>query len=169
MFLAPESLIFLRSRALLSYAYTRPLYSEPTKLEAFYEQTRKVLLLYGRRAEELNAGELVINEQVKKTFKEILEVLEEKEVKKEGAAWVTLCEVVLHIAKRVSGFFFDLRPHLTPFLSKQAEDLAMVEHASALIGIEVTAVDPETQVSQVCARIVRATSIVESFWKTGEG
>lgn len=95
-------MIHLRSRALLFYASTRPLYLDSTKLEAFYEQSRKVLLLYGRRAEELQVGELKINETVKGVFKEIVVVLDGQKVRKEGKAWRTLCEVGLHIAKRVS-------------------------------------------------------------------
>lgn len=35
-------------------------------------------------------------------FEEVLGALEAKKAKREGQAWTTLCEVVMHIAKRVS-------------------------------------------------------------------
>lgn len=101
IFAAPDVLLSLRSRALLFFATTRPLYAEQAKLDAFYDQTRKVLLLFGRRSEEKQAGETKINEGVKRIFEEVVEVLVQKQAKMEGKAWVTLCEVVLHIAKRV--------------------------------------------------------------------
>lgn len=43
-----------------------------------------------------------INENIKGVFESIVEVLETKGVQKEGNVWITLCEVVLHVAKRVS-------------------------------------------------------------------
>jgi hypothetical protein len=99
---APSTLLHLRSRALLCYATTSTLYSAQEKLDAFYDQTRKVLLLYGRQAEQQKVGETLINEGVKSVFEEVLGVLEKKEAKRKGSAWTTLCEVVMHIAKRVS-------------------------------------------------------------------
>lgn len=43
-----------------------------------------------------------INQKIKGVFESIVEVLETKGVQKEGNVWITLCEVVLHVAKRVS-------------------------------------------------------------------
>lgn len=103
---APSTLLHLRSRALLCYATTSTLYSAQEKLYAFYDQTRKVLLLYGRQAEQQKVGETLINEGVKGVFEEVLGALEKKEAKREGQAWTTLCEVVMHIAKRVSSSRF---------------------------------------------------------------
>lgn len=42
----------------------------------------------------------------------------------------------------------------------------MIDQCSNWIGLEVTAIDPETQVSQICARIVKATALIESFFKS---
>lgn len=101
---APEILLMIRSRALLFFATSRPLFAAPEKLDAFYDQTRKVLLLFGRQAEQKKLDETKINEGVKSVFEEVLTVLEARKAQTESKAWHTLCEVVLHIAKRVSLF-----------------------------------------------------------------
>ncbi|ORY92414.1 peptidase family C50-domain-containing protein [Leucosporidium creatinivorum] len=154
---SPSTVLHLRSRALLCYATTSTLYSAQEKLDAFYDQTRKVLLLYGRQAEQQKVGETLINEGVKGVFEEVLAVLQAKEAKREGQAWTTLCEVVMHIAKR-------------------ADDLPMVERVSNLLGGSSTSsspadnkpVDLEAQCAQVCAKVLNSLSVIEHYFKTGE-
>lgn len=97
-----ETLLATRIHALLFYSSTRPLYADPLKLDAFYDQIRKVFLLFGRSAELIKLGDSAINKSIKSAFEKILKVLESKQVPNQGTAWITLCEVVLHVAKRVS-------------------------------------------------------------------
>ena len=47
-------------------------------------------------------SEAEINEKIKTVFESIVQVLGRKGVQTEGSVWITLCDVVLHVAKRVS-------------------------------------------------------------------
>lgn len=97
----PEILFAVRSAALFIYATTRAVYSAQDKLDSFYDHTRKVLLKYGRQAEEQKVSPLAIKDAVKGVFDRILAVLAAKDATREGKTWVSLCEVVLRIASMV--------------------------------------------------------------------
>lgn len=91
----------MRAQSLFIFATTRTLLASQDKLDMFYDQSRKVLLLFGRQAEKLGTGEKSINDGVKSVFDQVLAVLVARDAAREGKAWVALCEVVIHIAKRV--------------------------------------------------------------------
>lgn len=94
----------VRIYALLCYASTSAL-SAPDKLAAFHDQLRKVLLLYGRAAESQRYSAPKIGAEVKDAFERVVEELERRgllsETAREDKKWRELCEVVLHIARRV--------------------------------------------------------------------
>lgn len=78
-------------------------------MEAFYDQLRKVILLFGRQAEQTELGDVDINARIKFGFETVVHAVQAKGGRMEGKAWLALCEVVLHVAKRVCLF---LPPHL---------------------------------------------------------
>jgi hypothetical protein len=101
MTLDPHILLSLRTQALLCYASTRSLYLNPSSLDRFFEETRKVLIRYGRHAEQLKYDHSRNNDSIKGAFHSILATLQKKGVRGEGKGWVELCEVVLNAAQRV--------------------------------------------------------------------
>lgn len=98
-FASADDLLLLRSQALRWFATSRALRDDPAKLASFWDQLRKVLLQYGRQAEAGGVSEVRIGERVKGVFEEVLAAVE---VGREGKCWRELCEVVMHVAKRVS-------------------------------------------------------------------
>ena len=148
----PDELLLLRSRALLWYATSGPLRNDPAKLASFYDQARKVLLLYGRQAEASKFSEVRINDAVKRTFEEVVDAM--GDAGRDCKTWRELCDVAQHIAKR-------------------ADDLPFVERVSTLLGGKGTSpasgpVDSESQASQVCARVIHTLSALEMYVKTSE-
>lgn len=102
-----QDLLDVRMHALELYATTSALVSgELDKLSAFLDQVRKTLLLYGRSAEKAASNYVKISEAVRGAFDRILEALEKRgllgQEAKSSERWRELCEVVLHIARRVS-------------------------------------------------------------------
>lgn len=96
-----DVLLSLRTRALQYYLLTSMLYTNPLKLDAFYDQTRKTFLLYGRHAEGIKLSAADINARITPEFERLARTLVTKATANEGKAWVALCEVVLHVAERV--------------------------------------------------------------------
>lgn len=76
------------------------------KLSAFFDQVRKTLLLFGRAAEKTSSSPIQISEGVRQAFDRILGALGRRDllndVAKTSERWRELCDVVLHIARRVS-------------------------------------------------------------------
>ena len=155
------------------------MYAAPDKLAAFHDQTRKVLLLYGRMSEQAGVSELVIHTHVKTTFELVMDAVRRRggDVGMEGDKWTALCEVVLHIAKRVR---LSANPHLrvmtalTRLLAvRQANDLVAVEKMSLLLGASAPLTDsktsPETQATQMCAKLVNSMTVLEYYFKSKEG
>ncbi|GAA5830726.1 hypothetical protein JCM11251_001054 [Rhodosporidiobolus azoricus] len=175
-----EVLLILRTYALLCYSTLSPLSSSPSpivsscrsptlaspspppadKLCAFYDQLRKILLLYGRSAEALGRSEREIGEKVKDAFESVVKECERRGVTgtrdgKEGAKWRELGDVVLHIARR-------------------ANDRPFVERVSALLGLsslptppsqETTdelLADPYSSASHLCSKLLNALSSFET-------
>jgi glutamyl-tRNA reductase len=97
----PAVFLTLRLGALLLYGTTRTLSHAQDKLESYLDQARKILLLFGRQLESQKAGETEINDGVKAAFERIHDGLQQRKIELRGKAWSSLCEVVLHIAKRV--------------------------------------------------------------------
>ncbi|KAL8280628.1 hypothetical protein RQP46_006951 [Phenoliferia psychrophenolica] len=146
----PESLLAVRSQALLAFATTRSLVATPEKLDAFLDQTRKVLLLYGRQAEKLSMSLQVVGEAVVRIFDLVLVELKKKDAAREGKAWIALCEVVIHIARR-------------------AGDTSTVERVSLLISASTSQnANPELQVAESCAKIAAAHCVLTTFFKSSE-
>lgn len=83
------------------YATTHALSSGQDKLDSFLDQARKVLLLHGRQLELKQASETEINDGTKASFERLHDALQHRGIALSGKAWTGLCEVVLHIAKRV--------------------------------------------------------------------
>jgi separase len=102
-----QDLLDVRIHALELYATTSALVPGALdKLSAFFDQVRKTLLLYGRSAEKAASSPVKISEAVRGAFDRILEALEKRgllgQEAKSSERWRELCEVVLHIARRVS-------------------------------------------------------------------
>lgn len=152
---------------MLYYSTTRVLYTDPLKLDAFYDQTRKVFLLFGRHAEPSKMSEMQINQKINEVFEDVAEVLETKGVQNHGSVWIALCEVVLHVAKRVGRFVFIVVIKLN---DPQAGDLELVERVSTLLGSNTNeSVDPAAQVSQLCAQVISATAVLDKLRKEKQG
>ncbi|KAM0787440.1 hypothetical protein ACM66B_003520 [Microbotryomycetes sp. NB124-2] len=146
----PQVLLDIRSHALLAFAHTSPLYSAPGKIDSFLEQARKVLLLYGRQAEQRGIGNALVNASVKVVFDKIVGKLDERGANKIGKMWTALCEVVQHIAKR-------------------ADDLISVERMSLLLGEDGTSdITPDQQADGLCAKLTSSMSVLELFFKSGQ-
>lgn len=92
----------LRFEALLFYATSRPLYVDEGKLDLFYDQARKVLVIYGRQAERNKLSPTKVNAAVKDVFLPLLQAVEERRGKTQGKYWIELCEVALRVAEKVS-------------------------------------------------------------------
>lgn len=102
----PRDLLDVRVNALEVYATTAALSpSSLDKLSAFLDQVRKTLLLFGRAAEKVSSTPVQISEGVRAGFERIVRALERKgllsEEVKATPRWRELCDVVLHIARRV--------------------------------------------------------------------
>ena len=179
---APEVLVSARIYALLCYASTSALAS-PDKLSAFHDQLRKVLLLYGRAAEALGYSALTIGAEVKRAFERVVGELERQGLlggaAREDRKWRELCEVVLHIARRVrprSSLPAPLRldARLTSLYCSQADDLAFVSRASALLGIPSSSTSspaaapasPAVQSTHLCAKLANSLALFESAQRT---
>ncbi|GAA5958016.1 hypothetical protein JCM21900_004746 [Sporobolomyces salmonicolor] len=156
---APEILLTLRAHALLYYSTTSALAPSSDKLPAFHDQLRKLLLLYGRSAEAApySYSPTKVCSAVKEVFATVVERLERKSVRCEGERWGEVCDVVLHIAKR-------------------ADDLALIERVSSLLGSPSPSaspspspsapVDPCSQLAQLCAKTINALSVFELWLKS---
>ena len=179
---APEVLVSTRIYALLCYASTSALAS-PDKLSAFHDQLRKVLLLYGRAAEALGYSAPKIGAEVKRAFERVVGELERQGLlggaAREDRKWRELCEVVLHIARRVrprSSLPAPLRlnARLTSLYCSQADDLAFVSRASALLGIPSSSTSspaaapasPAVQSTHLCAKLANSLALFESAQRT---
>jgi hypothetical protein len=79
--------------------------SNADKLSAFHDQVRKTVLLYGRAAEQVGYTEIRIGDGVKRAFESVVAALGRRDLvtagKDGGPKWRELCDVVLHIARRV--------------------------------------------------------------------
>ncbi|KAK4053371.1 separin protein [Microbotryomycetes sp. JL201] len=147
----PQTLLDIRTHALFAFAHTRALYTAPAKIDSFLEQTRKVLLLYGRQAEQRGIGNALVNASVKVAFEGITRMLDHKGANKTGKMWTALCEVIQHIASR-------------------ADDLAAVDRISLLLGDDNSAqiASPEERVDLLCAKLTSSMSFLEAFFKNGK-
>ncbi|GAA5940472.1 hypothetical protein JCM1841_001027 [Sporobolomyces salmonicolor] len=156
---APEILLTLRAHALLYYSTTSALAPSSDKLPAFHDQLRKLFLLYGRSAEAApySYSPTKVCSAVKEVFATVVERLEGKSVRCEGERWGEVCDVVLHIAKR-------------------ADDLALIERVSSLLGSPSPSaspspspsapVNPCSQLAQLCAKTINALSVFELWLKS---
>ncbi|BGP15795.1 separin protein [Rhodosporidiobolus nylandii] len=171
---APEALLTLRLHPLLFYTTLTSLSSERSpllpsspsqappqeKLDAFHDQHRKILLLYGRAAEARGVNESEIGERVKSAFEAVVQECRERSVRMAGKKWQELGEVVLHIARR-------------------AGDHAFVTLTSSLLGLspsasaspsptvpEQTAGALTLSASRDATTLLNALSIFESFSKS---
>ncbi|KAK4048368.1 separin protein [Microbotryomycetes sp. JL221] len=144
----PAVLLDVRLHVLLTFGHTRALYVGPEKMASFLEQARKILLLFGRQAEQRGQTDSKINELVKKGFNDIVQLLGEHDVAKTGKMWTSLCEVVQHIAKRV-------------------DDVVTVERVSILLDSDEasSSTTPEQRADQLCAKLVNATSMLDLYLK----
>ncbi|GAA6027635.1 hypothetical protein JCM8097_007957 [Rhodosporidiobolus ruineniae] len=170
---APEALLTLRTHALLYYSTLSSLSSRPSpflpsspspspppeKLEAFHDQHRKVLLLYGRAAEALGQSEKKIGEEVRAAFELVVSGCEDRGVGgREGRKWRELCEVVLHIARRADDH---------PFVDRVSSHLGISSSATAFSATtSEPPVDPEVATSQLCAKILNALGAFEAWSKS---
>ncbi|GAA5956273.1 hypothetical protein JCM8115_001674 [Rhodotorula mucilaginosa] len=156
-----QDLLDVRIHALELYATTSALVPGALdKLSAFFDQVRKTLLLYGRSAEKAASSPVKISEAVRGAFDRILEALEKRgllgQEAKSSERWRELCEVVLHIARR-------------------ADDLDTVERIAQLTGTgsldepgSAAASNPDTQASQLVAKVANALAVFEIWLKTNE-
>ncbi|GAA5849620.1 hypothetical protein JCM8547_000513 [Rhodosporidiobolus lusitaniae] len=167
---APEALLTLRTHTLLYYSTLPSLSSAPSpfspsspqpapeKLDAFHDQHRKILLLYGRSAEALGHEESRIAEAVKGAFEMVVRACDERGVGgREGRKWRELCEVVLHIARRGN----DL-----PFVDRVSSLLGISSPASSSSDPSPPTVDPDLLASQLCAKALNGLSVFETWSKS---